>query len=261
MTDDVTLTLDGKDVSPETVDARDLAYILENLARAVREVAYAAGDSPESVQMSLTSVVTGSSGYTFTANNPGRAHTATVVSAIELGDGTALPFKARKCLSAIHGRIRKHNWTLEIAGKTQSGHPYRTLIRPKARLFDAPRIWGDTSILATIIKAGGESGRRIAEIRMTDGSHFTAKVSTVDLAKRLGKLLYEQVELHGKAIWNAESNLLDTFTITSIGPYRKDASNPPLALEQLSKLTQGHWDTIDVASYLKELRGDDGVGV
>jgi hypothetical protein len=261
MTDDeIELKIDGRDVRPEAISVGDLAYILDNLERAVKAVARANGDDPEAVLITLAGVQTGSGKFPLKANNPARSHTTTVVMAIEQRDASLLPPDARRYIGNVHGRIRTKNWSCEINGKSRNGVPFRALVRPDTPLFESPKTWGATSIVAKVIKAGGEGRHRSAELRLADGTHITAKISSHDLTIELGGSLFKELELHGRAIWDANTWHIQTFTITDIGPFRKETSNPTLALEQLREANGGFWDTIDVSTYLNDLRaGDSGV--
>jgi hypothetical protein len=255
--DEVVFTIDGRDVHPDSVSVGDLAYVLDNFERAVKAVATANGDDPESILITLDDIREGSGTYALKANNPARAHATTIALAIDQRDSSLLPPNARRYISNVHGRGRTKNWSFGISGKSRNGSDFRAIIRPNTQLFDAARTFGATSVVATVIKAGGEAGRRVAELRLADGDYLTAKVASHDLAVELGHCLFKEVELIGRAIWNTDNWRLYKFTITEIGPYRKESSNPALAIEQLREVTGGFWDSINVTQYMNGLRGDD----
>jgi hypothetical protein len=234
MTDEeVVLTIDGRQVHPDTVSVGDLAYILDNFERALKAVALQNGDAPDSIFIALGDVREGSSGYALKANNSARGHATTIARAIDLRDASLLPPNARRYIGNVHGRLRTNNWSVGISGKNRNGIQFTATIRPDTPLFEAARTWGATSLVATIIAAGGENRRRHAQIRLSDGTELTAKVATHALTEELGHCLFKEVELKGRAIWDVSTWQIYTFTITEIGPYRKESSNPILAIEQL----------------------------
>lgn len=258
--DQIVLTIEGEGISPETIDVGDLAYVLGNFQRAVEAIAEHDAPLGGPVKVSLSAVTDGSGRYTLSTSPSTRAHAATAIAAIETRDSSRLPYKARKCLQAIHGRGKKYEWGFKLEERTAAGVISATAFSSdEDQLFDRPRLYGATSIIANIIKAGGESTSRTAILRLPDGTTLQAGVSSQALTEQLGGMLYRTVELHGTAVWSSEDQKITRFTIKEVGGYRLEQSDPHAALGELSEAADGFFDELDVDDYVRRLRlGETG---
>jgi hypothetical protein len=254
MADDLTFILDGEDILPGAVALADLGYMLQQFELAVKDVARSVGDNPEAIKIALTEIRSGSVEYALVANNPAKQHTAAIAAAVNHRDGTSIPWSARRKVELIHGRAKKKNMAFGVRGEKSPGIQFSFKVQPNDKLFDAPRTRGATSILAYIIKAGGDPGNLTSEIRTSDGQRLTAAVRSEDVALQLGALLHQTVELHGVAVWNSENWKLHHFSIDEVGAYRKKDSDPVAALGQLHAISGEFWDQIDVTAYFNDLR-------
>jgi hypothetical protein len=253
MTDDLVLKLDGEGVKPGTIPLVDLAYILDQLAKAVKSVAEASGLEGGALDLSLVEVTDGSGKFSLAASAPATRHVRKIVAAINSRDGSLLPFPARQNVSAIHGRTRSRGWDLELYSKNRSKEAaFRAVVKPNTQLFDTPRITGGTSIVATVNRAGGVLNCR-AELQLADGTTINAKVNSKELTEKLGTLLYKTVELNGIAVWNSENLTLHSFKVTSLGDYSLETSDPSTALVQLRGVSE-LWESVNVAPFLSDLR-------
>ena len=260
MAEEVSFILDGEGVTLAGIELADLAYMLEQFELAVKDVARDAGDDPAEVKLSLVGVAEGSGDYTLRANKKAIAHTAKIAAAVSNRNGTSIPWNARAKVERIHGRAGKRRMSVEVKGEKSPGVHFRAKMLPNERLFDAPRSFGATTVVARVIRSGGEQGSRTAELELSDGQKIVAAVQTKELAVDLGKLLYETVELHGRVIWNSENWKIHKFTVIEIGSYSKQGSSPTSALNELRGIVGGMWDQIDVTSHFLDLRaGDDEV--
>jgi hypothetical protein len=73
---------------------------------------------------------------------------------------------------------------------------------------------GVDEIYARVIRAGGE--RPTAKLELLNGESNTFPVENRELAKRLGKHLYELVKLKANVTWNRESLEVTSLTVTEI---------------------------------------------
>lgn len=79
---------------------------------------------------------------------------------------------------------------------------------------------GMDEIYARVIRAGGD--RPTAKLELLNGESDTYPVENRDLAKRLGKHLYELVKLKANVTWNRESLEVTSLTVTDILETWKD---------------------------------------
>lgn len=171
----------------------------------------------------------------------------------ERKDGTLLSPKARDAVKRIHGRAKKSGWSsFGIESWESSKSVRKVLVEPSRKLFDSPRIQGGTSVLAHVIKAGGDVGRRRAEIKLPDARRINAQVKTQDLTEKLGHLLYQTVELTGHAVYNSQTIELVELEIRAIGTFA--GSDPIEAVQQLPDLGGGGWEGVKVVDRIEDFR-------
>jgi hypothetical protein len=122
--------------------------------------------------------------------------------------------------------------------------------RMSQRLF----ITGDTSITGKVQRVGGATQVRCA-LRVSFQSRLLyCLVENVDLARKLGDHLYQDVAVHGTASWIKNTWRIVEFTITSIHSFKKVTISE--ALESLHESGGKGWDEVeDPERYLSEVSG------
>ena len=252
----ITLRIDGKDVSPDTVQLADLLGLLKDFQTALIATAAARGVPKDQIRISLTKVGPGSDKLSFAANAPTHRQASRVIRAIASDDPKRIPACARISIHDMWSRLKSREWTLEInAPFTKAQIEHKAVIVPSKEPFVVSRASGSTSQLAYILRAGGE--KPTVQFRLPSGTKFTAKVATQSVAEELGQHLYHWVELVGDAKWAVKSWKLDEFLVRGLGAYREKGSDPSRALDELRKLAGGAWDQIDPEAYVQDLRSDD----
>ncbi|MGV3485362.1 MAG: hypothetical protein ACO1RT_13165 [Planctomycetaceae bacterium] len=258
MNDEIVFVVDGKvddkPARPDTLPLKDIAYVLEKFAAAVQAISDTEDHFAGRIELYLVSIENGSGRYLLKSDNRGHKHAGTIIDALDRRDGTRLPLRARRAIESIHGRTKKHGWEFGIESRTSSGGLRQITVAPRRKLFNEPAAQGGTSVLADVIKAGGEIGNCRALLKLPDGTLVNAKVKTKELTEQLGSLLYKRVELVGDATWSTETLKIAEFTIYSLGQYSSLESDPVATLKLLSELSDGAWEQIDVSAYIAELR-------
>ena len=73
-----------------------------------------------------------------------------------------------------------------------------------------------------------------------------------NMAKELGKSLYEDVCIEGKAKWYTEDWMIAEFEAVRICEFR--GTDPVTAFKNLAVAAKGKWDGVDAIDYVKALR-------
>jgi hypothetical protein len=115
-------------------------------------------------------------------------------------------------------------------------------------------VYGDTAVFARIEKVGGATAK-LCQIRLPHAPRkmVTCDVASVDLVRRLGQYIYENVLLMGRARWlrhNWRLKRLDIkdFQAPKTGSIRE-------ALERIGHIGNGVWEGIaDPDTYIAEMR-------
>jgi hypothetical protein len=116
-------------------------------------------------------------------------------------------------------------------------------------------IQGDTSFVGRIQRVGGATEMKCA-LRV-DFQHrlMFCKVSSQEISREMGKHLYEEVVVHGSALWLRTSWRIFAFTVTSISQPKQGSLAQ--AFEELRKAGGDKWGQIaDPEAYLQEVTGE-----
>jgi hypothetical protein len=116
-------------------------------------------------------------------------------------------------------------------------------------------IHGETSFVGKIQRVGGATEMKCA-LRV-DFQHrlMFCKVSSQEIAREMGKRLYEEVVVHGGASWLRTSWRIFAFTVMSIS--QPEQGSLAQAFEQLRKAGGDKWGEIaDPEAYLQEVTGE-----
>jgi hypothetical protein len=255
---DITFRIEGSGINPQSLPLGELLPLLDNLLAAT--FATAKGEAPSvtqrSLPISLTDIRPGSATMVFEAESVAHISITNIIYALEGDEERAkrVPQSARSRIERIQQRVKARNWKVSL-GASENGDWRETTIAPDTILFSEPVTRGSTSLLAYIIRVGGEFKRTVT-IKFPDLSHLTARVATRELTEQLGEMLYDYVELHGDAEWYSRNWMLKSFKVTGIGDYRESTSEPIRALQDLGDASAGFWDNIDVDQYLREMRSE-----
>ncbi len=116
-------------------------------------------------------------------------------------------------------------------------------------------IQGETSFVGRIQRVGGATEMKCA-LRV-DFQHrlMFCKVSSQEISREMGKRLYEEVVVHGTALWLRTSWRIFAFTVASITQPKQGSLTQ--AFEALRKAGGDKWGQIaDPEAYLQEVTGE-----
>ncbi len=116
-------------------------------------------------------------------------------------------------------------------------------------------VQGETSFVGRIQRVGGATEMKCA-LRV-DFQHrlMFCKVSSKEISREIGKRLYEEVVVHGTALWLRASWRIFAFTVTGIIQPKQGSLTQ--AFEALRKAGGDKWGQIaDPEAYLQEVTGE-----
>ena len=113
---------------------------------------------------------------------------------------------------------------------------------------------GDTSFVGTVQRVGGATGVKCGLRVGFQHRMLICRVPEREVARTIGKRLYEDVVVHGTANWLKRSWRMVSFTIKSVTQPTQGSILD--AFEELRQAGGKSWDAInDPAAYLKEVAG------
>lgn len=255
MSSEIKITIAGKDVRPDTVPLPDLLDILQKMHSVIVATAQDSGVKKDDIKISLTGVSGGSDTLTLTVDDKTLRHAQRVVDAVKTKNAALIPRRARAGLYDVWKKASAKSWHVKIQRGTNGSVESSATIDPNKSPFSNTVTSGDTSLLAYIVRVGGENPST-ANLRIAGHQKVTATIKSRDVAEQLGGYLFQYVELQGKATWNTEDWSIHSFVINSIGSYCEKNSNPAGALEELAQTSSGIWDTVDPDDFLREIRSE-----
>jgi hypothetical protein len=187
------------------------------------------------------------------ANSKVASEYSRLIDAIVADDPAGLSASARQSAARLSEKARQRNWSFQL--RNGSGHA--ASISPVIPLFAYSSTLGATSVVARVIRVGGD-GKRTATIQIAGGQKLTADVLSQELTRALGQRLYETLELHCEAAWSNKDRSILSLKIVGIGEYSERERDPQQALAELSEISGGIWDAIDPTSYVREIRSSEG---
>jgi hypothetical protein len=116
--------------------------------------------------------------------------------------------------------------------------------------------FGETTIWGTLDRVGGITPE--ATIRQSNGELLTIIVSK-DLAQELGKFLYRDIGIEGEACWQLADWKIISFKGLAMAAYRPDETSLTRTMKELARASEGRWDGVDAAEFVRKLRHEDKV--
>ena len=252
----VKVRLAGKGVIPEETPAGELAELIKSLETSIIETVreQTTDLSEEQAIVSLIGIQEGSNVLTLALAFQAVKAVSLISQTIKEADYTPLPIRTHKELHKISNQAAKNGW--EISFNEDIDHEfYPGLISINNPVPDpaARRVKGSTTLYGHCVRVGGAEPR--AEIR----EKRTGKIRYIDIneeiARQLGRSLYEDVALEGEATWEPGTWELVEFKATRLTAYR--STDPVLAFKELAGVAEGHWNEVDVEKYVRDLRAEE----
>ncbi len=127
------------------------------------------------------------------------------------------------------------------------------VITPDTKIERPKPLRGDTTVYATIIRAGGVDPK--VELNTINGRTLYCD-APYDITKLLGTKLYQMVGLIGIAEWDIDLNDIEEFTIKDVIDYEKIPFKD--AIHELAEITKPYYADIgDVEKYISTIRGSE----
>ncbi|MBN2580251.1 MAG: hypothetical protein JXB10_14775 [Pirellulales bacterium] len=238
-------------VSPETVSAGNLAYLIGRVEKSIIETHSQDHPLPESALISLVAIEQGSNVLVFSIEPELIEAATTVTAAIRTNHFEPLLRSVQDNLHDIWKLTRRLNWIIQFAAREVSA-VLDAMIHPDHKIPPAPELAGVTTIYGQCIRVGGDK-HATAQIRLINGKIITVKVS-LPLAKKLANHLYCEVGLEGEAFWNASDFEILRFEVNKLLPYR--AVSLEDSFNKLYQAGGNIWDNIDAEQFIHEIRAN-----
>ncbi len=242
---------------PDEVSASDLAEFLISIEKSVIACASEFGlELPEEGPViSLVDIAPSSDRLVFSAPEPVVPAVASMTNAILSEDYDDLPRETHQELYEISERARQRGWGIEFKENKRYGILPAKITPTKG--VHAPvkpsEITGTTTLIARCLRVGGVMPK--AELRLHNRTELLYVDVTEEIAKALGKKLYEEVVLEGKATWRKDVWQVIDFQVASVSEFRR--VDPHLAFKELSEVANGRWDGVDAIEYVRQIREED----
>lgn len=113
---------------------------------------------------------------------------------------------------------------------------------------------GETTVIGRVVRVGGATRTRCAIRLPNQDKLIFCSVSSRDLAKKLGRLLYQDVELTGEAQWLRTNWHIRSFSITSFKPPKRESLSD--AMDAIWSAGGDAWDSIsEPEAFLEKVTG------
>ena len=246
----IEFTIDGRNVSPQSVALRDLLDLLSLLDQAIDATAKSRGivGLPS---VYLVGVADGSDVMLLEANEQAVFAAKEIAAAIETGDCTKIPLQAERCLRGMWKKAKANEWSLGL-----SNSHFSATISPTEELFAKSQVKGATSLWGRLIRVGGAgpTAALVLEQFMAKYQTITIDLDNEEMAKELGHHLYETVGLEGEATWSVPGWGLDQFKARSILPFSKSEPDAVAAFRAIRDISGAIWDDVDPDIFVGEQR-------
>lgn len=252
----MSLRFTGGNTVPVTVRARELANLITAIEDAVVSLAQnnAPNNKREELGLALTGVQDKSLGLLLDTLQPTAIRPSFLVLAKAVASQifSALPIPTLDGLRAIQSFVKRRDCVAEFRIGDFTTEPI-AVITAETRIQGVPRLTGTTTLYGRVTRVGGDEPK--ARIELSSGEKVSCAV-TVDMAKELGRRLYDRVGLTGTAVWNAETWGIDGFTVTQIEGYID--RSPATVVKELRDRFGHYFDEIeDADTFVRSLRDDD----
>jgi hypothetical protein len=254
----------GDQVSPESIDVRDLFAVLVELRKAM---CLAAGLDDEEVSnhdeaaVSLAGLAPGSANLMLVVSRAALAGAIAISQAAHNGDYSRIPLGAHAALAHVSRHVVRRGWEMQFL-PSPSGPVSPARIGPDREVPDplAHRLRGTTRVYGQLLRVGGEHPPSV-RLRLAGTKEAVTIIVTEQIAKDLGHRLYEQVGLECEASWSPEGLGFakapsPVLRAKRVLPYRPSGDLED-AFRELAEAAHGRWDSVDVDEYVREMRSED----
>jgi len=250
--DSLVLRFTGNGILPSNTRNKEVAALLVAAEELVLGNAQMPDESRDEMFVSLVDVEATSLRLTFVSAYMAIALGSWTSISEKIGgsnfDGISL--KTKRNLEVILDFVKKRNCVAEFRVGSGEGRLLAT-VTPETQLPEVYHIKSATSIIGEVLRTGGASPT--VQMRLPNGKILACSTSE-EIAKQLGKRLYEVVVCHGTAMWTSDNKAIEEFKIKSVGAYAY--SPPSLAFQKLREsmpLTLKEMEKLSVSELMEEM--------
>lgn len=238
-------------LTPETVHASDLAFILNHLDAAVKCLVDEDDGNP--VVLALTGVEPGSCDLRFWVPSVSQDAILRIKRFLNRPQSQTLPPKAHAKLYELSTFLVKRNWSAEFRGVDRSV----ARMTPSNPLPRSPqlRVRNGITLVGKCLELGGSKPH--IGIKPVSGGPAVEVSASEELVKEIAHngRLYQIIALYGQASWDPATELMTSFKVEKILPYR--VGQAAEGARRLAVLTGQFWSGINADQHLLELNGED----
>lgn len=243
----------NREISPSSISIPKLIEALREMDRGAR--AYAPPEIAEDREIpiiALTGIHFGSLNLQFFVPDDYVLFTAAFTNDLEQQNWNQMPFKAYEAASNLYKTTSQMKANLRIFSLNNDA--LEVVIRAEDRAPERKVGFtsGSVSLPGQIIQAGGAKPAIDFRLDSTGKTLHRIAVDTVT-ARLVGSLLYTPVVIQGEATWNSDTWEIEKFIFGGLvdSPYQIPSS----ALGELHEILGDTWSSIDVETFITELRG------
>ena len=249
--------INGEEIHPGTLDITDLLKLLEGLSGAIkRETAEDHGSSTNKTRLlSLESILDKCSEMTIKYTSPARHGCSRIENALCFGSMESLQEESQGKLRKSFNRLIAKGANLQWIGEHASPVYSKENPLPVAKGIGTFNELS-ASLLARVLKIGGENDAAIRAVFDATGQEMSAKCS-VSVCKKMSDAgcLYENVSLLGKVKWQVSPWKIATFNVKGFEKhYQGKSSDFWTTLDD--KFTAA-CDSIDIDKHMDDMRGEE----
>lgn len=227
------IKLEGDAATPGTIRSSEIATTIMEYEKMVISLIQAQNPTlnlrEKDIIVGLKDLLPGSSDFRFSTSHPGQAQAALmpIETALKTGEFSLLPKTVRKSLVTLQSVARNYNGSFTFADWQDGQHRVLGKLSGDAKIPVAvKKIKSGDTLYGVVIRIGGEDPPR-AILRFPNEGHLSCRITRRggrQIARELGRRLYQMVSVTGIAERDSEDMSLVEFTIHSIGTYEEKSA-------------------------------------
>lgn len=252
----LSLTIQGKDLAPANLRAREVAALITAFEDVIAAVVLRRSPEVkrEMVRVSLVGVQNGSTVLAFSPNLPLLTTPAIheIADAIRRNEFFDLPVAAVEGLREIVGFIKQRKATARLQFG-EADQAVEAQITADSNVFVTTELTGFTTLYGEVLRLGGLDPK--VEFKPINGRVLYCPAAK-ELVLRLREHLYQQVAVHGLAVWDATTLEVIKFEIQDFESLLESSSTQAIAA--LREEFGHYFDQIDdVEAWVSAVRRGD----
>lgn len=252
----LSFVIDGHDEHRklEEFSSRDIATVLKLLEEAIAAGEIYRDETDTLPIVSVESVTSGSAKILQKINSSYVATVTAISLALSTGDFSSLPVNSHKKLHELSDWVTKKNLSCSFAW-IDGRNSIISQEKPVPPVKQIP-VYTIRTIYGMLISVGGQPA--LAKlVPLSGGAKLPPVKVSRDMAKDLGKKLYDVVGLTGKAVIDVRTDTTLSFEATRILPYKGVAANIVEAMRKAEQLSPGVWRDVNIEEFVAGMRDEE----